>query len=113
MNPAPSPRRLANRRRCGMNPAPSPMHYVYLLKSLNKSKWMYVGITSNLKNRLEEHNSAKSIYTSKYLPVELVYYEAYRSLVDAENREKSLKNHGNSLGLLKKRIVNCLEEGAG
>ena len=89
------------------------MHYVYLLKS-NKSKWLYIGMTKNLKKRMAEHCAGTSYTTRKYLPVELVYYEAYKSETDAKSREKRLKQYGNVIGLLKKRIVNSLlEEGAG
>lgn len=96
-----------------MNPAPSKMHYVYLLKG-DKDKWVYVGLTSDLKKRMDGHRSGKSTYTSKYLPVRLVYYEAYASVTDARNREKRLKQYGNSLYSLRSRIKNSLiEEGAG
>lgn len=94
------------------------MYYVYLLKS-NKNNWIYIGITSNLQRRLIEHCSGKNYSTRKYLPIRLAYYEAYYSELDAKKREKSLKQYGNTLGLLKKRIRNSLfgynkqEEGAG
>jgi predicted GIY-YIG superfamily endonuclease len=42
------------------------------------------------------------------LPIELVYYEAYKSKEDAKNREKQLKRYGNALLFLKKRTKNCL-----
>jgi len=96
-----------------MNPAPSYMHYVYILKS-KRSKWVYIGCTSDLDKRINEHNSGESTATRPYLPLEIVYYEAYRSKKDAFEREKHLKQHGNALGLLKKRIQQSLvEEGAG
>ena len=35
-------------------------------------------------------------YTSKrLLPVDLVYYEAYKSKIDAQDREQRLKQYGN------------------
>ena len=95
-----------------MNPAPPKMHYVYLLKSA-KNNWIYIGFTSNLRRRIEEHNLGKDYSTRKYLPIDLVYYEAYRSENDAKNREKCLKQHGNALRLLKRRIKNSLSGGAG
>jgi len=79
------------------------MHYVYLLKS-QKSKWVYIGYTSNLTKRLNEHNSGKSYSTKKYLPVRLVYYEAYSSKLDAIERERQLKHYGSSLQKLKERL---------
>jgi len=34
----------------------------------------------------------------------LIYYEAYRNLKDAREREQKLKHHGTSLANLKRRI---------
>jgi len=90
-----------------MNPAPPNMYYVYLLKSL-KTKWVYIGYTSDLIRRLLEHQSGKNYSTRKYLPVKLVYYEAYSSRKDAVEREKILKHHGSSLLKLKDRIKEAL-----
>jgi putative endonuclease len=84
------------------------MYYVYLLKS-KKTEWVYIGYTSDLRKRVEEHRSGKSLTTRRYLPIELVYYEAYRSATDAMKREKTLKKYGNVIGLLKKRIVNSIK----
>jgi len=93
-----------------MSPAPPRFYYIYLLKS-QKRDWTYIGVTIDLKRRIEQHLSGKSYTTRKYLPVELVYYEAYRSLSDANNREKSLKQHGGALRQLKKRIKQSLIKG--
>lgn len=65
------------------------MHYVYFL-SMNNGQ-IYTGFTSNLKLRIAEHKSGKTITTSKYLPVELLGYEAYSLKSDALGREKYLK----------------------
>ena len=65
------------------------MFYVYILKSRRDGK-IYIGFTSDLSNRLEEHNSGKTKSTSYRTPLDLVYYEAYKSRDDAEKREKML-----------------------
>ncbi|ODS32402.1 MAG: GIY-YIG nuclease superfamily protein [Candidatus Scalindua rubra] len=83
------------------------MHYVYIIKSI-KTKKIYIGYTSDLKRRLKEHNEGENYTTMRMLPIELVYYEAYKSKEDAKNREKQLKRYGNALLFLKKRIKNCL-----
>lgn len=87
-----------------MNPAlPKTWHYVYLLS--NKTmKWIYIGCTNDLEKRLDEHYSGKVLSTKNMLPVELVYYEAYRFKEDAYIREKHLKHHGSSFAKLKYRI---------
>lgn len=85
------------------------MYYVYLLKNL-KSASIYYGFTSNLERRLEEHNSDQSPYTRGKGDWEIIYYEAYKSKIDALFREKMLKHHGSTFGHLKKRISNSLNE---
>lgn len=83
------------------------MHFVYILQS-NKDKRIYIGYTSNLEKRIEMHNNGMSDYTSKYMPWELVYFEAYRSKEDALHREKTLKLHAQGLRRLKERLRNSL-----
>ena len=48
------------------------MKYVYLLQSIPHPEKRYIGITSNLKKRLKDHNSGKTPHTSKYLPWKIV-----------------------------------------
>ena len=65
-------------------------YYVYILhsKKLNKK---YIGFTSNLKNRLEEHNKGECKFTSSGLPWKLLYYEFFKSKKDAMQEERFLK----------------------
>ena len=60
------------------------MYYVYAIKNLNIGN-LYIGYTKNLKRRLKEHKNKKP---------ELIYCEAYKSEVDAREREKKLKQYG-------------------
>ena len=64
------------------------MHYVYILRSLDNDT-LYFGYTSNLKSRFNEHRNGKSKYTKSTRNWEIVYYEAYKSEIDARTREKS------------------------
>lgn len=93
-----------------MNPAPPNWFYVYMLKSKLKNS-TYIGCTSNLHNRLEEHKKSTVYTTRKMLPIELIYYEAYRSKKDAYERERRLKHHSSALRNLKIRIRNSILEG--
>ena len=65
-------------------------YYVYIMT--NKSKTLYVGVTSNLIRRVQEHKE-KLIegFTSKYNIRILVYYESTSSVHAALAREKELK----------------------
>ena len=60
------------------------MSYVYILNSLINPDRMYVGITHNLENRLNEHNSGECIHTSKYKPWKMMTYLHF------DNREKAV-----------------------
>ncbi|MCK5059582.1 MAG: GIY-YIG nuclease family protein [Candidatus Pacebacteria bacterium] len=66
------------------------MFYVYVLRS-EKNRELYIGYTSNLKNRLQEHNQGLNLSTKRYVPWRLIYYEASIEEKDAVRREKYLK----------------------
>ena len=54
------------------------MHYVvYLLECQDDKSW-YIGFTTNLKQRLKDHTSGHSPYTSKKKGWRLIYAELYR-----------------------------------
>jgi len=79
------------------------MYYVYILKSINYNE-IYIGSSNDLRRRLQEHNTGTEISTRRYMPWKVFYYEAYFSEKLARIRESRLKNHGNALKELKKRI---------
>ena len=68
--------------------------FVYILQSL-KDHSFYIGYTSNLDNRVQEHNEGFTRYTSKKRPWELVYFETFDSKAEAIKREKFLKKQKN------------------
>ena len=78
------------------------MFYTYVLKS-KKDGELYIGFSSDLKKRLEEHNKGLVDITKHRRPFELVYYEACRNKEKALAREKSLKT-GFGRSYLKRRI---------
>jgi len=64
--------------------------YTYILS--NRSKTLYIGVTSNLIKRIYEHkNNLADGFTSKYNIKDLVYYEIFDSIENAIAREKQLK----------------------
>lgn len=66
------------------------MNYTYILKCIDNT--LYTGWTTDLDNRILIHNSGKGAkYTKSRLPVELVYYEAFQSKVEAMSREWQIK----------------------
>ncbi|HVZ58202.1 MAG TPA: GIY-YIG nuclease family protein [Patescibacteria group bacterium] len=67
------------------------MPFVYILQSLNNSRY-YIGSTTNLARRLEEHNAGKSTYTSLTKPFILVFNQEFSSLTQARKIEMKLKS---------------------
>lgn len=66
------------------------MYYVYVLRSLKDGNF-YIGYTSDLQRRMEEHQEGMSLSTKNRRPLELVYFEASRNRSDAMHREVYLK----------------------
>lgn len=75
--------------------------YTYVLKCGDGD--LYIGSTSDLKRRVAEHATGRCSSTHKRLPVELIYYEACRSIDAARQRERQLKT-GFGRGYLRKRL---------
>ncbi|MCX2680687.1 GIY-YIG nuclease family protein [Galbibacter sp. EGI 63066] len=66
--------------------------YVYIVSNKNRSV-LYIGVTSNLRKRIQEHkNKEGSIFTKKYSCVDLLYFEKFSGIRQAIKREKQLKN---------------------
>jgi len=70
----------------------SPMHYVYILISVNEPLRFYVGSTFDLKKRLGEHNQGKSTHTAKHRPWKLHWYAAFPDKRLADSFESYLKS---------------------
>jgi putative endonuclease len=66
-------------------------YYVYILRCSDKS--LYVGITSDLERRVDEHNDGKltNAYTYKRIPVVLEWYQDFTEPNQAIYFEKKLK----------------------
>jgi putative endonuclease len=79
------------------------MHYVYLLQSEAHVEQRCVGLTSDLRKRLADHNAGKSPHTSKYVPWKLVTYVAFSDQRKAETFERYLKS-GSGHAFARKRL---------
>ena len=83
------------------------MFFIYLLKSkLDNSS--YIGFTENLKERMEKHNQGMVQSTRNLRPMELIYFEGYKSKRDALIREKRLKQFKKGYASLKRRLPDSL-----
>jgi len=66
--------------------------YVYIMSN-SKRTTFYIGVTSNLKERIADHkNGVGSEFTSKYKLHDLLFYEDFPDIYQAIDREKQLKN---------------------
>ncbi|MFD1094707.1 GIY-YIG nuclease family protein [Salegentibacter chungangensis] len=64
---------------------------MYAISSLEHN-YIYVGLTSDLKARIERHNSGKEKTTRFYRPFELIFSEICSTRVQARTREKYWKS---------------------
>ena len=68
------------------------MYYAYILQSQSYPGKRYRGHTTNLKQRLIDHNAGKCPHTSKFLPWKLSFYAAFETLDLARKFEQYLKS---------------------
>jgi predicted GIY-YIG superfamily endonuclease len=66
------------------------MYTVYIIRSQRKD-WVYIGMTSNLEQRLEQHNRGYNPSTKFYRPYLLLHTETFNTSFEARVREKYLK----------------------
>jgi putative endonuclease len=82
---------------------------VYVFTNKNNTV-LYVGVTSNLKQRILDHQNKKykNAFSARYNCNKLVYYECFNSIVEAIAREKQLKagNRAKKLALINDFNIN-------
>ena len=76
--------------------------HVYIMAS--PSKTLYVGVTSDLPERMAQHRQKASGFTSKYNITRLVYFETTTNPISAIEREKQIK------GWRRARKISMVEE---
>jgi putative endonuclease len=76
------------------------MFYVYIIQS-KKNTSFYIGYTSDILKRIEQHNTGKSRYTMTGIPWELVYIEEFKIKREAIIGERFLKQQKNKEFYLK------------
>ena len=80
------------------------MHYVYILRSISNPSQTYIGSSSDLKNRLESHNSGANKHTSKFKPWKVIWYSVFETQEKAEAFEKYLKS-ASGIAFRRKRLI--------
>jgi len=79
------------------------MKYVYLIKSESHTNKTYVGVTSNVNQRLASHNSGGSVHTLKFKPWKLLTHVGFSEDSKALAFEAYLKT-GSGRAFAKKRL---------
>lgn len=80
------------------------MYFVYILRSLRDGSH-YIGQTSDLARRVEQHNIGACGFTSRHFPYELIHYETYETRGEATTRERFLKTREGHLELKEKGVL--------
>ncbi len=80
------------------------MYYFYVLQ-FEKNGKLYKGFTGNLKKRIADHRSKKSIFTSRNGDFKLIFYEAYLDKKDAMEAERYFKS-GHGREVLREKLKN-------
>jgi predicted GIY-YIG superfamily endonuclease len=68
------------------------MYYTYILRSINVPTQRYIGHSSDLSQRLQEHNAGKCPHTSKFAPWEIEWHCVFQQLAQAQDFERYLKS---------------------
>ena len=80
------------------------MWYVCILQSVDFPDQQYTGATSDLKQRLADHNAGKSSHTAKFAPWVLLWYSVFLDKYRALEFETYLKSHSGR-AFAKKRLL--------
>jgi predicted GIY-YIG superfamily endonuclease len=68
-----------------------PFSYVYILESESNAEHFYVGLTDNLRERLQKHNSGGVPHTAQYCPWKIKTAIAFADRKRAGQFERYLK----------------------
>ena len=82
-------------------------YYVYMIVGKKKNRtFSYIGYTSNLKQRINLHNSSKGAKFTRGGRWVLAYSKFYYSKIKAMKEEFALKNNKSKRILIKKKFLN-------
>ena len=90
----------------------SGVYFTYVLRCTDTNSCrvqLYVGYTTNLKDRIQNHKAKNTRSTKSFDEIQLVYVEMCLNKTDARKRELQLKT-GFGRGYLKRRLQNYLKE---
>ena len=68
------------------------MYYAYILQSVSYPDQFYHGHSSDLRQRLSDHNSGRCLHSAKFAPWKLKFYAAFEMLDPAQQFERYFKS---------------------
>lgn len=83
------------------------MYYTYILESLSRPEKHYIGYTSDLKQRLSDHNSGRCSYTATFRPWKVKVYIAFEDQRHAQQFELYLKS-GSGHAFINRHFFNTI-----
>ena len=94
-----------NFAKASLNFAKTKMYYTYILRSIKQPGAIYIGYTTDLKQRLAEHNDPKhKSYSKRHSPWMLETYLAFSKESDAKRFEVYLKSNSGK-AFMRKRLL--------
>ena len=87
------------------------MFYTYILYSPTIKKF-YIGVTSNIEQRIHYHNAGRSPFTRNKGPWDLVYSETYQTKQQALRRERELKSWKSSKRIIEELAIHIDNSGS-
>jgi len=79
------------------------MYTVYIIQSIKHGSY-YKGFTTNLRQRIEQHNLGKVKSTTEKRPWKLIFYAVFVNKEKALAFEKYLKS-GSGVAFMRKRLI--------
>ncbi|MBR9917954.1 GIY-YIG nuclease family protein [bacterium] len=70
------------------------MFYIYAISSISRN-YIYIGLTSNIEERIRRHNKGYEKTTKPFVPFKLIYFECKPTRQEAREREKFRKKSYN------------------
>lgn len=96
--------RRSRTRLCRGTRAFPNVFYVYILESEVTHRW-YIGMCTNVEERLKEHNAGRVRSTKGYRPYVVIYTETFPDKTLARKREIQIKKSGLIRKQLKDQLV--------
>jgi putative endonuclease len=75
-------------------------------------KKFYIGVTSNIEQRIQYHKTGRSPFTRNKGPWDLVYSETYQTKQQALRRERELKSWKSSKRIIKELAIHIDNSGS-